>query len=188
MFNSIYNLRPDVLVHLPLSTNALRTKHLRKQVRLHTRTIRNIPYIKWEKHTARNPWKFVRESRYKFCFLFHLYKFSFREEYRCFHFILFYLRRHGYLVEGIYRHSGVKTKIDRLLEQFRSNAWAVEPSREEFSEHDVANTLKRFMRTLDEPLLTEELRPQWMAASKIVDPEEKMKRWAREKKYFYFEN
>ena len=80
------------------------------------------------------------------------------------------------MTEGIYRHSGVKTKIDRLLEQFRSNAWAVQISREEFSEHDVANTLKRFMRTLDEPLLTEELRQQWMEATRIPEPEEKFKK------------
>ena len=81
------------------------------------------------------------------------------------------------MTEGIYRHSGVKTKIDRLLEQFRFNAWAVQISREEFSEHDVANTLKRFMRTLDEPLLTEELRSKWMEATKIADPDQKLKRY-----------
>jgi hypothetical protein len=33
--------------------------------------------------------------------------------------------RHGCMSEGIYRHSGVKTKIDRLLTEFRGNAWAV---------------------------------------------------------------
>ena len=41
------------------------------------------------------------------------------------------------------RHSGVKTKIDRLLREFSSNAWAVQLTREAFSEHDVANALKR---------------------------------------------
>eukprot|EP00094_Tigriopus_californicus_P000706 TCALIF_00684-PA protein Name:"Similar to Arap2 Arf-GAP with Rho-GAP domain, ANK repeat and PH domain-containing protein 2 (Mus musculus)" AED:0.13 eAED:0.13 QI:0/0.6/0.5/0.83/0.8/0.66/6/1747/1221 len=85
--------------------------------------------------------------------------------------------RHGLLTEGIYRHSGVKTKIDRLLDQFQKNAWAVGLSREEFSEHDVANALKRFMRTLDEPLLTEALRPMWMEASMIEQGSEKLERY-----------
>ena len=44
-----------------------------------------------------------------------------------------------------FRHSGVKTKIDRLLREFSSNAWAVQLTREAFSEHDVANALKRFV-------------------------------------------
>ena len=81
------------------------------------------------------------------------------------------------MTEGIYRHSGVKTKIDRLLSEFRSNAWAVPLTREEFSEHDVANALKRFMRTLDEPLLTKRLRNEWMAASKINGKIERFKRY-----------
>lgn len=85
--------------------------------------------------------------------------------------------RHGLLTEGIYRHSGVKTKIDRLLDQFQKNAWAVGLARDEFSEHDVANALKRFMRTLDEPLLTEALRPMWMAASKIEQEGEKLEKY-----------
>ncbi|QQP38476.1 Uncharacterized protein FKW44_019054, partial [Caligus rogercresseyi] len=65
---------------------------------------------------------------------------------------------HGCMSEGIYRQSGVKTKIDRLLNEFKRNAWAVQISKNDYSEHDVANTLKRFMRTLEEPLLTEGLR------------------------------
>lgn len=51
-------------------------------------------------------------------------------------------------------------------------------TREEFSEHDVANVLKRFMRTLDEPLLTQSLRDEWMAASKIVGQKEQFDRFA----------
>ncbi|XP_023322395.1 arf-GAP with Rho-GAP domain, ANK repeat and PH domain-containing protein 1 [Eurytemora carolleeae] len=61
---------------------------------------------------------------------------------------------HGVMTEGIYRLAGVNTKINKLLSQFRSNAWAVQISRENFSEHDVANVLKRFVRQLDNPLLT----------------------------------
>jgi len=83
--------------------------------------------------------------------------------------------RHGCMTEGIYRHSGVKTKIDRLLREFSSNAWAVQLTREAFSEHDVANALKRFMRTLREPLLTESRRQRWMGVSRLDGEREKMK-------------
>ena len=73
------------------------------------------------------------------------------------------------------RHSGVKTKIDRLLREFSSNAWSVQLTREAFSEHDVANALKRFMRTLREPLLTEGRRQRWMEVSQLDGEREKMK-------------
>merc|ERR1712176_336566 len=65
---------------------------------------------------------------------------------------------HGYMTEGIYRHAGLNAKISKLLVLFQSNAWAVHLTRDNFSEHDVANALKRFFRTLNEPLLTEKLR------------------------------
>jgi hypothetical protein len=38
----------------------------------------------------------------------------------------------------------------------------------------VANTLKRFMRTLDEPILLEQLRSDWMEASMMEDQSEKL--------------
>ena len=50
---------------------------------------------------------------------------------------------------------------------FQSNAWAVHLNRDNFSEHDVANALKRFFRTLNEPLLTERLRPLFLQAAAI---------------------
>ena len=71
----------------------------------------------------------------------------------------------------------MKTKIDRLLSEFRGgNVWDVALTREEFSEHDVANALKRFMRTLEEPLLTRRMRQMWMAASKMDGKRVKMER------------
>ena len=39
---------------------------------------------------------------------------------------------HGVMTEGIYRLAGGNTKINRLLSQFRSNAWAVQISREDY--------------------------------------------------------
>ena len=39
------------------------------------------------------------------------------------------------------------TKLFNIF-TYRSNAWAVEISRDDYSEHDVANVVKRFVRQL----------------------------------------
>ena len=59
-----------------------------------------------------------------------------------------FIETYGMLTEGIYRRSGVQSKIDGLLVALRSDAWRLHISKEEYSEHDVANVLKRFFRTL----------------------------------------
>lgn len=73
-----------------------------------------------------------------------------------------FIETYGMLTEGIYRRSGVQSKINRLLVSLRFDAWNVHISNEEYTEHDVANVLKRFLRTLPEPLLTNELYSQWI--------------------------
>ncbi len=73
-----------------------------------------------------------------------------------------FIETYGMLTEGIYRRSGVQSKINRLLQGLRVDAWNVHISSEEYTEHDVANVLKRFLRTLPEPLLTNELYSQWI--------------------------
>lgn len=55
--------------------------------------------------------------------------------------------------EGIYRKSGSEQAIQKLLQQFRVNAFDVQITHNDYSEHDVANVLKRFMRDLPERLL-----------------------------------
>ena len=69
------------------------------------------------------------------------------------------------MTEGIYRKAGSNININKLLSEFRSNACAVQISREDYSEHDVANVLKRFIRQLEEPLLTEQLRDDFLAVA-----------------------
>ena len=39
---------------------------------------------------------------------------------------------HGVMTEGIYRKAGSNININKLLAQFRSNAWAVQIIREEY--------------------------------------------------------
>ena len=82
----------------------------------------------------------------------------------------------GCLTEGIYRISGKNKNIETLLEEFRKNAWGVTLNRELYSEHDVANVLKRFMRKLKDPLLTENLRSEFIDASKMAEDDDKIKR------------
>ena len=84
---------------------------------------------------------------------------------------------HGCMTEGIYRHSGVNTKINRLLELFKGNVWSVPLTRDSFSEHDVANALKRFFRTLSAPILTEKLRPMFLQAAAVEDVPKKIERY-----------
>ena len=51
-------------------------------------------------------------------------------------------------------------------------------SREEFSEHDVANVLKRFVRQLSEPLLTDLLRSQFLETAAIEVEEERLAKYS----------
>ena len=78
-----------------------------------------------------------------------------------------FITTQGCLSEGIYRIAGINNRIITLLEEFRKNAWAVRLNPSQYSEHDVANTLKRFFRTLDNSLLTKELRSLWLQSSAI---------------------
>ena len=82
------------------------------------------------------------------------------------------------MTEGIYRLAGGNTKINRLLTAFRSNAWSVQISREEYSEHDVANVLKRFVRQLSEPLLTDLLRSEFLETAAIEVEEERLAKYS----------
>ena len=54
-----------------------------------------------------------------------------------------------------------------MLQSFTliTDARSVHLVSEEYQVHDVANTLKRFFRTLHEPLLTLQLRDQWIDKS-----------------------
>ena len=63
------------------------------------------------------------------------------------------------------------------MELFKGNVWSVHLTRDSFSEHDVANALKRFFRTLDEPILTEKLRSLFLQAAAVEDHAKKVERY-----------
>ncbi|KAA8899772.1 Rho GTPase activation protein [Sphaerosporella brunnea] len=79
---------------------------------------------------------------------------------------------YGLDVEGIYRLSGEKSHVDRIKALFNNDASCINFRRPEDFLHDVhsvASVLKQFLRDLPEPLLTNELYHEFIAASKIDD-------------------
>lgn len=54
---------------------------------------------------------------------------------------------------GIYRQAGQETKIKQLLNEFLEDPFNNLLTRENYTEHEVASGLKRFLRQLDTPLL-----------------------------------
>ncbi|KAL1130714.1 hypothetical protein AAG570_011955 [Ranatra chinensis] len=74
---------------------------------------------------------------------------------------------HGSMSEGIYRRNGSNSKVSKLLSELRKDAWAVQLSRQEYSEYDVGSALKRFFRDLPEPLLSPTLYKYFCNASSI---------------------
>ena len=83
-----------------------------------------------------------------------------------------FITNQGCLTTGIYRIAGVNRRIEKLLEDFRRNAWDVDLNSSQYTEHDVANVIKRFFRTLNDPLLTQDLRSLWVAATVEVEDEQ----------------
>ncbi|CAH0401843.1 unnamed protein product [Chilo suppressalis] len=67
-----------------------------------------------------------------------------------------FIYAHGSLSEGIYRRAGSSSVLSELLARFRRDAWSVQLSPSQHSEHDVAGVLKRFFRDLPESLVPQE--------------------------------
>ncbi|XP_040576906.1 rho GTPase-activating protein 45 [Lepeophtheirus salmonis] len=70
----------------------------------------------------------------------------------------------GILVKGIYRTSGVKSKVEKLCQSFENGAELVELT--DVQPNVIANVLKLYMRQLPEPLLTSKLYPEFIRAAK----------------------
>ena len=85
-----------------------------------------------------------------------------------------FITTQGSLTQGIYRIAGINRQIMALLQEFRRNSWAVNLNPSQYTEHDVANVLKRFFRKLDNPLLTKDLRSLWIGNASIEDADYKL--------------
>ncbi|GAB6027272.1 hypothetical protein CHUAL_001557 [Chamberlinius hualienensis] len=71
---------------------------------------------------------------------------------------------YGLTTKGIYREGATNSRISKILDCFYKDAQKSDLKTEDHTEHEVANVLKRFFRTLPDPLLTKQLHPGWMAA------------------------
>ncbi|CAF4590761.1 unnamed protein product, partial [Rotaria sp. Silwood2] len=58
-----------------------------------------------------------------------------------------------YTHEGVYRQAGQESKIKQLLNECLEDPFTATLTIENYTEHDVANALKRFLRQLDIPLI-----------------------------------
>ncbi|CAD5126180.1 DgyrCDS14350 [Dimorphilus gyrociliatus] len=75
-----------------------------------------------------------------------------------------YIEEFGLTCEGIYRISGVKSKVQALREMYNRGETVC---LKEYDPHTVASLFKLFLRELPEPLLTKQLNSQFEEASKI---------------------
>uniref|UniRef100_A0A3B1KJ68 ArfGAP with RhoGAP domain, ankyrin repeat and PH domain 1 n=1 Tax=Astyanax mexicanus TaxID=7994 RepID=A0A3B1KJ68_ASTMX len=83
---------------------------------------------------------------------------------RCIH----YITQYGLTSEGIYRKSGVNSKIAALLEAFRRNARSVWLKEAEQQVDDVSNVLKRFFRDIEEGLFGQHAQ-NWLTTTAVSD-------------------
>ncbi|GAB6019388.1 hypothetical protein CHUAL_000972 [Chamberlinius hualienensis] len=81
-----------------------------------------------------------------------------------------YIEEHGLSCEGIYRLSGVKSKVQKLRHQIDHG---VRVCLCENEPHIVASLLKLYLRELPEPVLTNELMPKFEEASLIKDDQKR---------------
>ncbi|KAM7287105.1 rho GTPase-activating protein 45 [Ixodes scapularis] len=72
--------------------------------------------------------------------------------------------RRGYDVKGLYRVSGVKSKVEKLCQCFENGAQLVDLS--DAHPNVVANVLKLYLRQLPEPLLTFRLYPHFVGVAR----------------------
>ncbi|XP_047040592.1 arf-GAP with Rho-GAP domain, ANK repeat and PH domain-containing protein 2 [Helicoverpa zea] len=82
---------------------------------------------------------------------------------------LSFIYAHGSLSEGIYRRAGSSSVLSELLARFRRDAWSVQLSSTQHSEHDVTGVLKRFFRDLPEPLVPQEKHKDLISALELSD-------------------
>nr|CAH7712994.1 unnamed protein product [Callosobruchus chinensis] len=86
-----------------------------------------------------------------------------------------FIYAHGSMTEGIYRRPGTGSTISDLLAKFRKDAFAVQLTNDQYTEHEVATALKRFFRDLPEPLLGSNQRQYFYEVSKHSNREERIR-------------
>lgn len=87
-----------------------------------------------------------------------------------------YVERHGMRCEGIYRVSGIKSKVDELKAAYDREE---SPNLEDYEPNTVASLLKQYLRDLPENLLTKELLPRFEEACVRATESEKVQEFQR---------
>ncbi|KAJ7320436.1 hypothetical protein JRQ81_019947 [Phrynocephalus forsythii] len=85
-----------------------------------------------------------------------------------------YITQCGLTSEGIYRKSGQNSKTTGLLEMLRKDARRVRLKEGEHQVDDVANTLKRFFRDIEDGLFTRDFSRAWLKVPAVEDAKEKI--------------
>ncbi|XP_054829322.1 arf-GAP with Rho-GAP domain, ANK repeat and PH domain-containing protein 1 isoform X2 [Eublepharis macularius] len=88
-----------------------------------------------------------------------------------------YITQCGLTSEGIYRKSGQNSKTTSLLEMLRKDARRVRLKEGEHHVDDVANTLKRFFREIEDGLFTKDSSQAWLRATVLEDSREKISQY-----------
>ncbi|KAB5550145.1 hypothetical protein PHYPO_G00050450 [Pangasianodon hypophthalmus] len=91
---------------------------------------------------------------------------------RCIH----YVTQYGLTSEGIYRKSGVNSKIASLLDAFRNDARSVWLKEGEHQVDDVSNVLKRFFRDIEEGLFGLQSH-NWLSTTALSDESGKISQY-----------
>lgn len=87
-----------------------------------------------------------------------------------------YVEKYGMKCEGIYRVSGIKSKVDELKAAYDREE---SPNLEEYEPNTVASLLKQYLRDLPENLLTKELMPRFEEACGRSTESEKVQEFQR---------
>ncbi|XP_036821133.1 arf-GAP with Rho-GAP domain, ANK repeat and PH domain-containing protein 1 isoform X5 [Oncorhynchus mykiss] len=88
-----------------------------------------------------------------------------------------YITQCGLTSEGIYRKSGVNSRVAALCEAFRRDARNVRLKEEEHQVDDVSNTLKRFFRESGEGLFTIQAASTWLSTPVIPEESKKISQY-----------
>ncbi|XP_070684834.1 arf-GAP with Rho-GAP domain, ANK repeat and PH domain-containing protein 1 isoform X2 [Pempheris klunzingeri] len=88
-----------------------------------------------------------------------------------------YITQCGLTSEGIYRKSGVNSRVAALCERFRRDARSLRLKEGEHQVDDVSNTLKRFFRELEEGLFTSEDSSTWLNTAAVQDESMKISQY-----------
>ncbi|XP_041669504.1 arf-GAP with Rho-GAP domain, ANK repeat and PH domain-containing protein 1-like isoform X2 [Cheilinus undulatus] len=88
-----------------------------------------------------------------------------------------YITQCGLTSEGIYRKSGVNSRVAALCERFRQDARSLRLREGEHQVDDVSTTLKRFFRELEEGLFTTEDARTWLSTAAMQDESMKISQY-----------